>query len=170
MGQDVFITSLGEFLPGLPIQNEDMEKHLGLILGKESKAKRVILAQNKILTRHYALDNQGNVLHQNYEMAAKALENCLAKSQIDKSQIEYLASATTLSDVLVPGIAALVQGEAKIPRTDIASFGGVCASSVAALKSAYAQIKSGLVKTAAVTGSEFASRHFQEKNSKESTL
>ncbi len=156
-----YITALGSFLPGEPIGNDQMEDVLGRIDGKPSRYRTRVLERNGILRRHYALDRNGQRLHSNYEMAARAVLNALARAGLNVGAVGYLATATTLSDVLVPGFASLVQGEAKIPPCDIASFHGVCASSVAALKSTFAQVRAGLVDTAVACGSEFASRHLR---------
>lgn len=52
----VYITSIGKFLPGAPVGNDEMEDYLGKIGGKSSKTMRRILEQNKIKYRYYALD------------------------------------------------------------------------------------------------------------------
>jgi 3-oxoacyl-[acyl-carrier-protein] synthase-3 len=52
----VYVTSTGAFLPGPPIDNDEMEKILGLIDGRESRLKRRILKANGIVTRHNAID------------------------------------------------------------------------------------------------------------------
>jgi 3-oxoacyl-[acyl-carrier-protein] synthase-3 len=156
-----YVTALGTFLPGAPVENDQMEDVLGRIDGKPSRYRTRVLERNGILRRHYALDRHGQRTHTNYEMAARAVENAVERAGLDRDRVGYLATATTLSDVLVPGFASLVQGEAKLPPCDIASFHGVCASSVAALKSAFAQVRAGLVDTAVACGSEFASRHLR---------
>ena len=50
-----FITHTGSFLPGNPVSNEDIEKHLGS-LDSESEVKRSVLRMNGITSRHYAQD------------------------------------------------------------------------------------------------------------------
>ncbi len=47
-----YITSLGKFLPGPPVDNESMEDFLGKIAGKASRARQRVLKQNGIQTRH----------------------------------------------------------------------------------------------------------------------
>lgn len=156
-----YITALGVFLPGQPVGNDEMEAVLGLVGGKPSRHRLRVLERNGIRFRHYALDREGRRLHANYEMAARAVETALERAGVSRDAVDYLATATTLSDVLVPGFASLVQGEARIAPCDIASYHGVCASGVAALKGAYAQVRAGLARTAVACGSEFASRHLR---------
>lgn len=161
MTRHAYLTAFGSFLPGEPVENDQMEDVLGRIDGKPSRYRTRVLERNGIRRRHYALDRDGRRLHTNYEMAARAVRHAIDQAGLDDREVGYLATATTLSDVLVPGFASLVQGEARLPPCDIASFHGVCASSVAALKSAFAQVRAGLVDTALVCGSEFASRHLR---------
>lgn len=158
---DVFINSLGAFLPGDPVLSSEMEDYLGCINGKSSRHKALVLRQNKIKTRHYALDKEGKALYSNAEMAARAIMDAVDKSEIALKDITYLATATTLSDVLLPGLASHTHAALKIPSVEIASFQSVCASALMALKSGYLQVKAGEQKCAAICGSEFASRYFR---------
>lgn len=48
MKNDVFITGTSCYFPNKPVSNEDMEEFLGLIAGKHSRVKPVILKQNGI--------------------------------------------------------------------------------------------------------------------------
>ena len=65
----VYITKAGKFLPNKPISNDEMESYLGLINDAASKARRIILRNNGITTRYYALNENGNSTHSNAEMA-----------------------------------------------------------------------------------------------------
>ncbi len=158
---NVYINAAGAFLPNDPVDNDSVESRLGMLGGKPSPAKKRVLKQNQILTRHYALDDQGNMTHRNSEMAANAINAALKESHLDKTQINYLATATTLGDLFLPGFASMVQGETQLKGCEIASFQGVCASSMAALKAAYTGILAGAYDNAIVCGSELASRHFR---------
>src|SRR5680860_1045076 len=61
--KDVYITRIAKFLPNKPVDNEQMEEKLGVIDGKVSKARRLVLRNNKIKTRYYAIDENGKVTH-----------------------------------------------------------------------------------------------------------
>ncbi|MEE8301766.1 MAG: iron-containing redox enzyme family protein [Candidatus Tectomicrobia bacterium] len=161
MNQAVYLNAFGTFLPGEPLDSEAAEQRLGWVGARKSPTKRRALKQNKIVTRHYALDEHGDPTHRNYEMAAQAISQALERSQIDRACVDYLATATTMGDLFVPGFASLVQREAQIKRCEIASFHGVCASSMAALKAAYTGIAAGEYTNAVVCGSEFSSRQFR---------
>ena len=157
----VYITSLGKFLPGEPVANEQVENYLGLIGGKPSRLKTRILKQNGIKTRHYALSPGGKVNYSNYELAAKAVEEALSHSEIEPQNVRFLAAATSQSDLLAPGFASLVHGASDLPPCEIASFQSVCAGGMMALQTAFTGILSGVRENAVVCASEFASRFFR---------
>ena len=52
----VYITKASKYLPNTPIDNDQMEAFLGEINEAASKAKRIVLRNNGITTRYYALD------------------------------------------------------------------------------------------------------------------
>jgi 3-oxoacyl-[acyl-carrier-protein] synthase-3 len=68
----VYITKTSTFLPNEPVHNDEIEQYIGMIGGKPSRAKDIILRNNGIKKRYYALDRQGNVTHTAYEMAVRA--------------------------------------------------------------------------------------------------
>ncbi len=57
---EVYITKSGKFLPNAPIDNEHIESFLGKINNTASRARGIVLRNNGIKTRYYALDQ--NVL------------------------------------------------------------------------------------------------------------
>ena len=48
---EVYITKASKFLPNAPVSNDEMETFLGMVDGKPSKARRVILRRNGIKQR-----------------------------------------------------------------------------------------------------------------------
>ena len=60
-----YITSMGVFLPGEPVDNDSMEDYLGKIGGKPSRVRQRILKQNGIQTRYYAMDRHQKTLFSN---------------------------------------------------------------------------------------------------------
>ena len=59
----VYITSIGAYLPGKPINNETMESYLGLIHNTPSRLKERILKQNGIRFKTFVC-NTSNVFCQ----------------------------------------------------------------------------------------------------------
>jgi len=161
MSDTVYITSIGKFLPGNPISNDEMEEYLGYIGGRPSRLKSRILKQNGIRSRHYAIDREGNVCYWNSEMASLAVRDALGHSSLDLKDIRLLAAATSQGDLLAPGFASMVHGELQMPPCEIASYHGICASGMMALKGAYLNLLAGESPNAAVCASEFTSRFFR---------
>lgn len=156
-----FITSLGKFLPGEPVDNDAMEEFLGTIDGKTSRIRKRILKQNGIQTRYYAIDHQQQTLFSNATMAANAIRAAVERAGIDLEEVDFLAAATSQGDLPIPGFASMVHGELKSPPCEIATLHGVCASGVMAFKSAMLQILQGEKHHAVVCASEFPSRLFK---------
>jgi 3-oxoacyl-[acyl-carrier-protein] synthase-3 len=159
----VYITATGSYLPNEPVNNEEMESFLGLIHNTPSRTKDIFLRKNGIKTRYYALDKQQNTTHKAYEMAAMALKNCLYSSALDAGEVEMLSTATTQSDLPVPGFASMVHAESGIGRCGLASHQSVCAASLMAIQNAFLQVKSGTVKNAICCAAELPSRMFKAK-------
>ena len=153
-----YITALGKFLPGPPIDNDSMEEYIGMVGSKPSRVRQRVLSQNGIESRHYAIDRQQNTLFSNAEMAARAARQAIERAGLDLADIDFLAAATSQGDLPLPGFASMVHGEIKCPPCEIATAHGVCASGVMALKSAALQITGGGKRHAVVCASEFASR------------
>lgn len=160
MTAPVYINAFGKFLPGPAISNGEMEDYLGRIHGKDSRARRRILSQNGIQSRHYAMDREQRSLYSNAEMAARAVRDLFANAGLDAAALDYLGAATSQGDYPLPGFASMVHGELATPPCEIASFHGVCASGVMALRSAALQVGAGR-QAAVACASEFASRLFK---------
>jgi 3-oxoacyl-[acyl-carrier-protein] synthase III len=152
-----YITALGKFLPGEPIDNASMEEYLGRINGKASRVRTRILKQNGIETRYYAIDKQQKTLFSNAEMAARAVTCAVERAGLQLTDVDFLAAAT---DHPLPGFASMVHAEMGSPPCEIATLHGVCASGVMALKTAALHVGNGK-QTVVACASEFASRLFK---------
>ena len=81
-----YITGTSSFLPNAPVANDDIEQVLGMIGGKPSRARRIVLRNNGIRSRHYAIDPaNGAFTHSNAQLAAEALRG------LDLAGVEVLA-------------------------------------------------------------------------------
>ncbi len=159
--KSAYITSIGAFLPGEAVNNEEVEEILGLLGTRGSKIKDRILRDNGIRSRHYSLDREKKSRFSNAEMAARAIQATLETSDTEAKEINYLATATSQSDLPLPGFASQVHALTSIPSPEIASFQSICSSSLMALKAAYLQIKSGECTRALACASEMPSRLFK---------
>jgi 3-oxoacyl-[acyl-carrier-protein] synthase-3 len=166
MEKEVFINRITKFLPNNSLDNDSMENYLGKIGEKPSRVKSIILRQNGIKSRYYALNQKNEITHTNAEMVVCAI-NGLLDDSITIDDIDMLICATSVPDQIVPSHASMVHGLLKNKQMEIMSPSGVCACGVHALKIAYMSIKSGNSKNAICTGSELASGMLHSKNYKE---
>src|SRR5262249_50612930 len=104
--RDAFITGTGGFLPGDPVPNDRMEAFIGCVGGRKSVLGQKALRWNGIATRHYALTPDGEVLHTNAAMSAASVTAALDDAGLGRGALEFLATATTQGDYLVPGHAS----------------------------------------------------------------
>lgn len=153
-----FITSIGKFLPGDPVSNDDMESRLGMIGDRPSRSRERVLRQNGIQQRYYAIDENRQTQFSNAEMAANAVRDAVRRCDIELKEISLLAAATSQGDLPLPGFASMVHGELDMPPCEIATLHGICASSVLALRHASGAIRNGDAQSAACVASEFPSR------------
>ncbi|MBX2972599.1 MAG: beta-ketoacyl-ACP synthase III [Flavobacteriales bacterium] len=150
--RDVFITRVSGFLPNAPVGNDDMADVLGMIDGKPSRARAIVLRNNGILKRHYALDRQGNITHTNARLVAEAVRG-LTGDGVDLCSVGVLACGTSSPDQLLPSHAAQVHGE--LDHTmEVVSPSGACCSGMHALKYGYMSVATGDAEKAIATGSE----------------
>lgn len=168
MMNEVYITRLAKFLPNRPVGNDQMEKFLGMVDGKPSKARGIILRNNKITTRYYAIDDQGNPTHNNAQLTAEAIR-LLFDEKITLNDIDLLACGTTAPDQTLPSHTSMVHGELGGKPVEIISPSGSCATGMHAMKFAYLAIKAGEKTTAACAGSEMFSNMMQARNFEKET-
>ena len=150
---DVYITRAGKFLPNNPIDNDHMELFLGKIDDIASKARRIVLRNNGIKTRYYALDNQGNSTHTNATLTYKAIQTLL-DADFSVQDIEVLSCGTSTPDCLLPSHAAMTHGLLQGKSIELNSCSGVCNSGINALKYGFLSVKSQNSRNAVCTGSE----------------
>ncbi len=167
MGKEVFINKVAKFLPNNPVNNDEMEKRLGLIGDKPSRAKSIILRQNKIKTRYYAINESCEFTHTNAQLTANAIRALFESNKDSLKDIQLLCCGTTSPDQMLPSHASMVHGEfPDAPTMEILSASGICCSSSAALKYGYLSVLSGNTSNAICTGSELLSPILVAKNFK----
>lgn len=151
----VYITKTGSFFPNDPVSNDEMEEYLGLIGGKPSKAKKIVLRNNGIKRRFYALTKGGKATHTNAQMTALAVRNLFGDDAEELKSIDLLSCGTSSPDQMMPSHGVMVHGW--LPETgaiEVVSPSGVCCASMHAFKYAYMAVKTGEANNAVSTGSE----------------
>jgi 3-oxoacyl-[acyl-carrier-protein] synthase-3 len=163
MDRTVYINRIAKFLPGDPINNDEMEEYLGMVDGRKSRAKAIVLRNNRITKRFYSRDKQGNSTHTNAELTAEAIKGiCNDSFHID--DIELLTCGTTSPDQLLPAHGVMVHGLLKSRPIEAISFSGSCCSGMNALKYAYMSVLTGNTNNAVSTGSEKLSTWMSAQN------
>lgn len=150
---EVYITKAAKYLPNEAVSNDEMEDYLGLINDAASKARRIILRNNKITSRHYAIDKTGKSTHNNAELTKNAVVQ-LFDENFTAQDLEVLSCGTSTPDVFLPSHAAMVHGLLKNKSVELNSSTGVCCAGMNSLKFGFLSIKSGNSKNAICTGSE----------------
>lgn len=150
---NVYINMTAKAFPNEPISNDEMEFFLGKVGGESSKARRIVLRNNGIKTRYYAINSNKEITHNNTELTSQAIENLLHDG-FTKNDIAVLSCGTSTPDVMLPSHATMVHGLLKNKSVELNSSTGVCCSGMNALKYGYLSVKAEESKNAVCTGSE----------------
>jgi len=160
MGNEVYLTRTASYLPLDPVENDDMEAVLGLVGGRPSRARRVVLRNNGIQRRHYAIDRAtGRFVMTNAQLAAQAV-----RALGDIGPVDCLAAGTSRPDQLMPGHGVMVHGELGWPRLEVANLAGVCVAGAAAFKYAWLAVRAGEARRSVAVASELASAAMHARN------
>ena len=155
MSNQVYINATSAYFPNGPVSNDEMEEYLGYIDGRPSKSKKIVLRNNGITNRYYALDKQGKSTHTNAQMTALAVKELFKDNPEKIKEIELLSCGTSSPDQVMPSHGVMTHGwlpEAE--SIEVVSPSGVCCAGMHAIKYAYLAIKAGETKLAVATGSE----------------
>ncbi len=158
----VYLQAAGYYLPGNPISNAEMDNYIAPLNRISLRIKNKILAENGIQARHYAIDESGATRETHAQLAALAIKDCLRRGQLPIDEVGLLAMGSSGSDALIPGFAAMVQGELGAPPMETLSSLGVCASGVSALTYAAQAIELGGHQRALAVAAEMPSRIFKK--------
>lgn len=156
---EVYITRTATFLPNSVVSNDEMEEFLGCIGERASKSRRVVLRNNGIENRYYAIDKNGKATHNNAEITSLAVRNLFLENPDELKEIDLLACGTSVPDQMMPSHGVMVHGN--LPETDsieVITPSGNCCSGMHAFKYAFLAAKVGQSKKAVCTGSERLSR------------
>ena len=153
--KEVYINNTSSFFPNNPVSNDEMEEYLGYINDTPSRSKAIVLRNNGIKRRFYALTKEGKPTHTNAEMTALAVKALFKNNPAEIKSIQLLSCGTSSPDQLMPSHGVMVHGW--LPETnsvEVVSPSGVCCAGMHAFKYAYLATKTGDVQQAVATGSE----------------
>lgn len=160
---NVYINYLSTFLPNQPVSNDEIDDYIGAIGGDVSRVKNIVLGRNRIKQRYYALTKEGKITHNNVGMTIEAV-NKLFEEGVDCHNVQMLSCATSTPDQFLPSHASMVHGRLKIAPLELASFSGVCLTSLQAFKTLFNAIKLGEKNNGICTASELISPSFRADN------
>jgi 3-oxoacyl-[acyl-carrier-protein] synthase-3 len=174
--KEVYITNTSSFFPNEPVSNDEMEEYLGYINQTPSKSKAIVLRNNGIKRRFYAITKGGQSTHTNAEMASLAIRKLFNNDTAALKSIDLISCGTSSPDQIMPSHGVMVHGW--LPETnsvEVVSPSGVCCAGMHAFKYAYMATKLGEVKQAVATGSErlsvsLRSENFEDEAQKLKTL
>ncbi len=159
---DVYINDLGTYLPNSPVDNNAIETVLGKINNIPSRVKRLVLKNNQIKTRYYAIDPEtGRLTHTNAALAANAIRQLNPYEGFHTNDIECLCCGTTSGDLLFPGHTLMVLGDLAIPACEAVTTHGICIAGMTAFKYAVMNVATGASKNAVAAGSELSSSYMR---------
>ncbi len=150
---EAYIVDVAAFLPNQPIDNDHIENVLGRIDGVSSRTRRIILRNNGIKQRYYAIDPEtGKFTHNNSQLAAEAIRRLGNTDDVD-----MICCGTSSPDTVMPGIGPLVHGELGWKPIHVMSTAGQCLAGITAFNYAAMSVATGNAQKAVATGSEMCS-------------
>ena len=174
--KEVYINNTSSYFPNEPVSNDEMEEYLGYINEAPSKSKAIVLRNNGIKRRFYALTKAGKSTHTNAQMASLAIRKLLGDSKDELESIDLISCGTSSPDQMMPSHAVMVHGWLPETRSvEVVSPSGVCCAGMHAFKYAYMATKLGEAKKSVATGSErlsvsLLSANFEDEAKKLKTL
>jgi 3-oxoacyl-[acyl-carrier-protein] synthase-3 len=142
------IAATGAYLPGEPLSNEDIEAMVGPLPDG-------MLEGMHMRNRHWIVDpSTGEHTDSTSGMAARALEQALARAGTEPQELELLIVASASPDYLLPPTAALVQEQLGIQRCSVLDLRSGGAGVVQGLDIARMYIEHGRCRHAAVIGAD----------------
>lgn len=156
---NAFITAVAAVLPGEPVDNKALDEYLGVVSHISAKTRQIILGNNGIKTRYYAIDpGTGCSTHTNAQLAAEAVRRLRPDSTPEAHWLECLCCGTSSPDQLMPGHGSMVHGElVGVGPCEVVSTAGICLSGITAMKFGALSVALGVTANAVATGSELAS-------------
>lgn len=163
--KEVYINNTSSFFPNDPVPNDDMEEYLGYINNTPSRSKAIVLRNNGIKNRFYALTKNGESTHTNAQMTALAVRKLFNNDATALKSMQLLSCGTSSPDQMMPSHGVMVHGWLpEASSSEVVSPSGVCCAGMHAFKYAYLATKTGEVNRSVATGSERFSKALVSAN------
>lgn len=160
--QGLRIAGTGSYLPGAPLDNEDVRRFLRRHPdGLTERQQDYLLETSGITSRHYAIDVADPTQREsNTTMAAEAGRRALAAAGWDADDVELLIVTTVVPDQLMPPTSTLVQEALGIARCAELEISANCTAPTKGIMVAAGELQLGHYRRALVCSSQFASFGF----------
>lgn len=132
-----------------------MESYLGMIGGNPSRSRAIVLRNNGIQQRYYAIDRERNLHYSNAQMAVNAIKG-LDSEEFRIRNVDIIACGTSAPDQTLPSHTAMVHGLLDFPA-ELMSPSGACCSGIHAMKYGFLSLLAGESDSAITAGSELIS-------------
>jgi len=163
--REVYINNTSSYFPNDPVSNDEMEEYLGYINNTPSRSKAIVLRNNGIKRRFYALTKEGIATHTNAQLTALAVRKLFDNKPEKLNAIRLLSCGTSSPDQIMPSHGVMVHGWIpEITNAEVVSPSGVCCAGMHAFKYAYLATKTGDSQFTVATGSERFSRSLVAAN------
>ena len=144
----VTILATGTYLPGEPIENQELEKLCGPLPAD-------VLEGLQIKRRHWLVDPaSGEHTTSNSKMAEAAARNALGRAGLEPDEVDLIVLSTASPEYHLPTSASYVQEHLGLEQCAVVEIRAGCVGAVQALDIARRQVADGTCKTALVIGSE----------------
>ncbi len=120
--RNVYLNNISSFFPNAPVGNEEMEDYIGLIGGKPSRVRSIMLRHNGIKTQYYGLDREHKITHFNAQFAKEAVIGLFEDKTIP-TDVTLLVCGTSTLEQLFPFYATMVHGEYRNFNDELLSRG-----------------------------------------------
>lgn len=149
----IVISSVGEALPGEPVDNETLARHfhvspewIELFIGTR--------------TRHFAHDlTTGETRHDLTDLCTQAGRQALHEAEVDPGAVEFVVLGTATPDFLMPATVNLVADRLGINQVPTFQVQSGCAGAIQALDIGRMLLETGRHRTGLVLGGDICRKH-----------
>jgi 3-oxoacyl-[acyl-carrier-protein] synthase III len=142
------VLSTGSYLPGEPIDNEQMERLAGSLPPD-------VLEGIQVETRYWIVDpSSGEHRESNTDIAYKATKDALETAGLEPGDIDLLIVSTGSPDYILPAVVTRLQDKLGLERCAVTEIRSGCAGFTEALDIARMYLERGAYRRAVVVGSE----------------
>ncbi|MFF1871319.1 MULTISPECIES: 3-oxoacyl-ACP synthase III family protein [Streptomycetaceae] len=150
---EAYLTGVGTFLPGPPVDNATLAKMLGV----SEEWIEVFIGTR---TRHFARDvGTGEIQWSLADLCAQAAEQALEDAGVDRSEIEFIVMGTATPDTLMPATVNHVADQLGLNHLPTYQLQSGCAGAVQALDLGRTLVLAGRHRTGLVIGGDVSSKH-----------